>query len=204
MTSEKELMRTDQLYNAGDAELTAWRNRTKQLIFEYNQSAPAAESTRNALLQKLLDNPTKDAYIEAPTRMDYGQNIHLGAHFYANYESIFLDTAQITIGDNVLLGPRVSLLTAGHPIDPTVRNEGLEFGKPITIGNDVWIGGSVTVCPGVTIGSNVVIGAGAVVTQDIPANSVATGVPAKVLRKITTQDQQTWTAEKKRYLANRA
>jgi maltose O-acetyltransferase len=102
-----------------------------------------------------------------------------------------------------MLGPRVSLYTAGHPLVASVRNEFLEYGHPITIGNNVWIGGNAVICPGVTIGDNTVIGAGAIVTKDMPANSLIVGNPAHVLRSLTAADEQYWQAEKQRYLAAR-
>ena len=110
-----------------------------------------------------------------------------------------LDVNQINIGDNCFMAPRVSLYTAGHPIDKEIRNSNLEYGYPINIGNDVWIGGSVTINPGVTIGDNVVIGSGSVVTKDIPSNVVACGNPCKVVRQITDLDHKKWVELAKQY-----
>lgn len=108
-----------------------------------------------------------------------------GKNFYANFNCVILDAAEVTIGDNVLLGPNVQILTAGHPLDVKGRvEEGVEFGTPINVGDNVWLGGGVIICPGVTIGENSVIGAGSVVTKDIPANVVAVGNPCKVLKAI--------------------
>ncbi|KRL00160.1 sugar O-acetyltransferase [Liquorilactobacillus capillatus] len=204
MTSEKKMMLAGKLYAAGDPELVMLRQAAKQHIYEYNHTQPLENTKRTQLLTNMIDCPSSDAHIEIPTRMDYGINIHLGKHFYANYESIFLDVAPITIGNNVLFGPRVGLYTAGHPLTAAIRNEGLEYGYPITIGDNVWLGGNVTVCPGVTIGDNTVVGAGAVVTKDIPANTLAAGVPARAIRKITSSDQAFWQAEKNAYLELRA
>lgn len=203
MPSELDLMRAGQLYNSTAAELVKMRATAKQKVYRYNQTAPEANALRAQILQELIDCPSRDAYIEVPFRMDYGSNVHIGANFYANYDSIFLDIAPITIGDNVMLGPRVSLYTAGHPLVVSVRNEFLEYGHPITIGNNVWIGGNAVICPGVTIGDNTVIGAGAIVTKDMPANSLIVGNPAHVLRSLTAADEQYWQAEKQRYLAAR-
>lgn len=100
-----------------------------------------------------------------------------------------LDCAKVTIGDNVLFAPNVSLFTAGHPVHHELRNTGFEYAFPITIGDNVWIGGGVIINPGITIGNNVVIGAGSVVTKDIPDNVIAVGNPCKVLRKITDNDK---------------
>ncbi|WP_125709674.1 sugar O-acetyltransferase [Lacticaseibacillus porcinae] len=190
--SEKQRMLAGRLYNANDPELKAGRQRARNLVYQFNQLAPDQRDLQSGLLSELFDVPSGDAYVEAPLRVDYGKNTHLGKRFYANYDCIILDIAPVTIGDNVLFGPRVSVLTAGHPIDKDVRNAELEFGKPITIGNNVWAGGSVTICPGVTIGDNVIIGAGAVVTRDVPANMVVAGVPACPLRQINENDRRDW------------
>ena len=101
-----------------------------------------------------------------------------------------LDVGKVTIGDNVMLAPNVSIYTAGHPVHPDSRNSGYEYGIPITIGNNVWIGGNAVILPGVTIGNNVVIGAGSVVTKDIPDNVIAAGNPCRILRKITEEDRK--------------
>ncbi|KRL39158.1 sugar O-acetyltransferase [Liquorilactobacillus uvarum] len=203
MTSEKKMMVAGKLYASNDAELVKMRKNAKKLVYEYNQTLPQEDGKRAQLLQKMVDCPSKDAYIEIPTRMDYGENIHLGKNFYANYDSIFLDIAPISIGDNVLFGPRVGLYTAGHPLVPSVRNEYLEYGHPIKIGNNVWLGGNVVICPGVTIGDNAVIGAGAVVTKNIPADVIAAGVPARPIREITSKDEKFWQIEKTKYLEER-
>lgn len=128
-------------------------------------------------------------------------NISVGENFYANYGCVIIDVCKVKIGDNVMFGPNVGIYTAGHPIDAEVRNSGLEFGKPITIGDNVWIGGSSVVNPGVSIGDCVVIGSGSVVTKDIPDNVIAVGNPCRVLRPITEDDKKYWRAERDRYYA---
>jgi maltose O-acetyltransferase len=135
-------MLAGKLYNSNDAELIQLRKHAQQSIYHYNQTAPEEGAERAKILAALVDCPTADAHIEVPTRMDYGGNLHIGQRFYANYGSIFLDVAPITIGDNVMFGPAVSVYTAGHPIVADVRNEDLEYGHPITIGSNVWIGGN--------------------------------------------------------------
>ena len=136
-----------------------------------------------------------------PFRCDYGSHIYLGENFYANYELIVLDQCDVRFGDNVMLGPRVSLFSAGHPLDADIRNAGLEYGKPITVGSNVWMGGCVTVNGGVTIGDNVVIGSGSVVTHDIPSNVIAAGNPCRVLRPLTDADRAHWQQEAARWRA---
>lgn len=115
---------------------------------------------------------------------DYGYNIHFGRNFYTNHNLVILDTATVKFGDNVFIGPNCGFYTAGHPVDVKQRNSGLEYAKPITVGNNVWFGGNVIVLPGVTIGDNTIIGAGSVVTKDIPANVIAVGNPCKVIKSI--------------------
>lgn len=131
-----------------------------------------------------------NAFINPPFYCDYGKRIKIGKHFFANYNCTIIDVARVTIGDNCMLAPNVSIYTAGHPIHPQTRNSGYEYGKSVTIGDNVWIGGNAVICPGVTIGSNVVIGAGSVVTKDIPDWCVAAGNPCKVIRKITDEDRK--------------
>ena len=115
--------------------------------------------------------------------MDFGSNVHLGDRTFVNSGLTALDVAAITIGDDCLIGPNVQLLTPTHPVDPQPRRDKLEAAEPITLGDNVWLGGGVIVCPGVTIGDNTVVGAGSVVTRDLPANVVAVGNPARVIRE---------------------
>ncbi|MFD1466013.1 sugar O-acetyltransferase [Lapidilactobacillus mulanensis] len=199
MPTERELMLAGKLYNSSDPELAELRRRAQGFTRQYNATAEFETDKRKQLLSEYMDIPTNDAYIETPLHLDYGCNVHIGKNFYANYECIFLDTADITIGDNVMFGPRISLYTAGHPIPADIRNSGIEYGYPITIGNNVWMGGNVVVTPGVSIGDNCVIGAGAVVTKDIPANCIAVGNPCRVLREISEQDRQYWDQQQQDY-----
>ena len=131
--------------------------------------------------------------------MDYGRHVEIGNNFYANMDCIFLDVNKIKIGNNVMVGPRVSFYTAGHPIDPQIRIEELEFGLPITVEDNVWIGGSATILPGVTIGKNSIIAAGAVVTKDVAANTIVGGNPAQLIRAINEEDNHYWNKKKEEY-----
>ena len=134
---------------------------------------------------KSILGKTKDNFlIEQPFVCDYGYNIEIGENFYANHNLVILDANKVKFGDNVFIAPNCGFYTAGHPINADMRNEGLEYAKPIEIGNDVWIGGNVVVLPGVKIGNNVVIGAGSIVNKDIPSNSVAVGNPCRVIKEI--------------------
>lgn len=162
---------------------------------------PIEQSEKIVELEKKLFKKTgENLYVTPPLHVDYGCHVTVGEWFYANMDCVFLDVNEIIIGDDVMLGPRVNLLTAGHPTDPDIRREGLEFGEKIIIGNNVWIGGNATVLPGITIGDNSIIGAGSVVTKDIPANVIAVGNPAKVARQIDETDRQKWQTAKEKYL----
>ncbi|WP_317698560.1 sugar O-acetyltransferase [Xylocopilactobacillus apis] len=195
-------MLNGKLYRAGIDPIACERSdRAKVLTRQFNESTEFDREFQTQLLQKLFKSYGEHAYIRPPFHTDYGAHTTIGANFYANYDCIFLDIAPITIGDNVLLGPRVGLYTAGHPLDAAIRSEGLEYGYPITIGNDVWIGGNTVVNPGVAIGNNVVIGSGSVVTKNIPDNVIAVGNPCHVLRPITEDDRAYWQAQKDLYEA---
>ena len=194
--TERERMLSGQLYDAGDETLTAARGRAKRLTWRYHQLDPTDWDSRTQILQELLGHLGEDSWIEPPFRCDYGTQISIGDHFFANYDCIFLDVAPITIGNRVMFGPRVCLYTAGHPLDAATRNTGLEFGKPIAIGDDVWLGGNVVVLPGVTIGAGTVVAAGSVVRRDLPPHVLAAGNPCQVLRPITEADRLKWEAQK--------
>lgn len=199
MRSQKERMLSGDLYIADDPELAKDFHKAKRLLREYNQTTEYQETDRQTILKDLFKQSGKKIHIEPPFYTDYGCNTVIGENFYSNYDCIILDIANVTIGNNVMFGPRVSLYTAGHPIDAVIRNEHYEYGKPITIGDNVWVGGNVVFNPGVTIGDNVVIGSGSIVTKDIPSNVIAVGNPCKVLREINDQDKKYWEIEKQRY-----
>jgi maltose O-acetyltransferase len=177
---EKRKMLAGELYRANDVQLVRERKRAKALCARYNQQVVELDA---ALLHELFGQAT-DAYLEPPFHCDYGYNIRLGRNVYANHNLVVLDCAEVTLGDDVFIGPNVVLSTAGHPLEPAVRRAGLEFAKPIRIGSGVWIGANVTVVPGVEIGENTTVGAGIVVTRSLPANCVAVGNPCRVLRHL--------------------
>ena len=201
--TELENMLSGRLYLAGDAALSAARLRAQTLCRRYNDTFPGQLEQRRDILRQLLGTVGDECCIEPTFRCDYGSQITIGDCFYANYDCIFLDVAPITIGSHVLLGPRVCLYTAGHPIAAEVRDTGLEFGSPITIGDSVWLGGNTVVCPGVRIGSGSVIAAGSVVTRDMPPGVIAGGNPCRVLRPITDADRAKWEAQRREHDAPR-
>ncbi len=182
--SQRERMLAGDLYVADDPELARESQRAATLMRRFNTSDPTDPHARRALLVELLGSFGDGAEIRPPLYCDYGYQIHIGAGTFINFGAVLLDVATISIGEDVQIGPNVQLLTPTHPIDPDARRAKLEAAKPITIGDNVWLGGGVIVLPGVTIGENTVVGAGAVVTKDLPANVVAVGNPARVIRQL--------------------
>lgn len=182
--TEMDKMLRGDLYAPADPELTRLRLRARGLCQQYNALPADDFDGRNRILNELLGARGEKCAIEPNFRCDYGGNIYLGEGFYANFDLIILDVCEVRIGRNCMCAPRVSILTATHPIDATQRISGRELGAPITIGDNVWLGAGAIINPGVTIGDNAVVGSGAVVTKDVPANVVVAGVPAKVVREL--------------------
>ena len=183
---EREKMLKGELYDANyDVSLFEERIKCKDLCFEYNQTKPSELKKRTLIIQKLLGKTGKFFHIEQPFYCDYGKNIEISENFYSIHNLIVLDANKVIFGDNVFIGPNCAFYPPEHPLDAKTRNKGLEYAKPINIGNNVWLGGGVTVLGGVTIGNNVVVAAGAVVTKDIPNNCLVAGVPAKKIKDIT-------------------
>lgn len=166
------------------SELAALRLKSQMLCHRYNQLLPDETETRLKLLKELLGDCPSSTVIEQPFHCDYGCNIHFGERCFLNYNCVMLDCAPITLGEHVLCGPGCSFLTAIHPTNPHDRQTDIECAAPITLGNNVWLGGNVTLLPGVTIGENTVVGAGSVVTHSLPANVIAVGNPARILKSL--------------------
>lgn len=195
--SEKEKMLSGKLYKAQGEELAKMFKKARRLTQEFNRTDYDEEERRKDIIRELFLSTGENFLINIPFRCDYGCHISIGENFYSNMDCIILDVNHVKIGDNVMFGPRVSIYTAGHPVDKDIRGEGLEFGLPVVIRNDVWIGGDVVINPGVTIGNGVVIGSGSVVVHNIPDLCIAVGNPCRVLRKITEEDQIYWQQRKK-------
>ena len=182
--THRERMLAGDLYRGADPELEAAMTRAAVLTRRFNDSDPRDPAARRAALVELLGAVGEGTEVRPPLHCDYGRHLSIGARSFVNFGLTALDVAAITIGDDVLIGPNVQLLTPTHPVDPGPRREKWEAALPITIGDNVWIGGSVVVCPGVSIGDDSVVGAGSVVTKDVPAGVVAVGNPARVVRRV--------------------
>lgn len=180
--TEKEKMIAGELYFANDPELVSDRMFARSQSQIINQAESA--ELRSQLLKETFGRTGKKIYMEPVINFDYGYNIFVGENFYANFNCTFLDVSTIEIGDNCMFAPNVQLYTATHPLHPVKRNSGLEYAKPIKIGDNVWLGGGVIVTPGVTLGKNVVVGAGSVVTKSFPDNVVIAGNPARIIKTV--------------------
>lgn len=184
-----ERMKKGLLYDPTTSDVMDTQLALLDKMVEYNNTLPREQEKRQALLKEMFGRVGKGCYIEAPFHANWGgKNVYMGDYVYANYNLTIVDDANVYIGNNVMFAPGVVVATAGHPVNPTLREKGYQYNKEVRIGNNVWIGANATILPGVTIGDNSVIGAGAVVSRDIPANVVAMGVPCKVVREIGKKD----------------
>ena len=192
LSQQRELMLSGRMYDDLTPGLVAAREAAVLAAAAYNDSLGHPAQQRLQLLRRLLKHAGRGAHFEPTFRCEFGFNISVGDDFYANFDCVMLDGGGISIGDSVLIGPRTSIFTTNHALDPDERAAGACSARPVRIGDQVWIGGSVVINPGVTIGDGAVIGSGSVVTSDVPPRSVAAGVPARVLREITEKDRTGW------------
>lgn len=195
--TEFEKMRNGKIFNTTVPELQERLVRVHNLCYEYNRTYEDETDKRQDILNKLLPNRGSNVFLQGPIFFDYGENTIIGDNTFINYNFTVLDSAYVRIGKNVFIGPNVSLMTANHALryqerNMTVNKDGSihdrEFAKAITIGDNCWLASNVTVIGGVKIGDGCVIGAGSVVTKDIPDNSLAAGIPCRVIREITEKD----------------
>ena len=189
LEQQRQLILSGEMYNDLTEELIKARENAVLLTNEYNNSYGQSAVKREQILKKLFHSVGKNVYFEPNMRCEFGYNISIGNHFYANFDCVMLDGGGIEIGDNVLFGPRVGIYTSNHAIDAQERIAGGCYSKKVKIGNAVWFGGGVQINQGVTIGDNTIIASGSVVTKSIPENVIAGGVPCKVIRKITEADK---------------
>lgn len=187
----RQLQEEGLLYDVFEQELTDIKDRTYGLVSELSRASHFDTEYVMSLVRKIVAKIGQDSYIVPPFRCDYGDHVFIGNNTYINYNCCFLDSAKVTIGDYVYMGPNCNIFTPCHPIHHELRKEKVtEYALPVTVGSHSWIGGDVVITPGVTIGENCVIGAGSVVTKDIPANSIAVGNPCKVIRQINDKDRE--------------
>lgn len=186
-----DIIHSGELYNSGDEELVKEQLTYLEYMYDYNSTRPCETEKRGKILKKMIADIGEGCYIEPPFHANWGgKHVHLGKNVYINFNATFVDDTHIYVGDYTMIGPNVTLATAGHPILPELREKYYQYNLPIHIGKNCWLGAGVIVLPGITIGDNSVIGAGSVVTRDIPANVVAVGNPCKVLRPIGEHDKE--------------
>lgn len=187
------------LYNdQGDPDLLAEQRACLEKLYDFNATRPSEQEKRRQLLCEMFAELGEGCYIEPPLHANWGgRHVHFGRNVYANFSLTLVDDTHIYVGDNTLIGPNVTIATAGHPVDPELRAIPTQFNMPVHIGKNCWIGAGAVILPGVSIGDNTVIGAGSIVTKDIPSNVVAVGNPCRVLREIGEHD-------KKYYYRNRS
>lgn len=187
----RQLQEEGLLYDVFEQELTDIKDKTYGLVSELSRASHFDTEYVMSLVRKIVAKIGQDSYIVPPFRCDYGDHVFIGNNTYINYNCCFLDSAKVTIGDYVYMGPNCNIFTPCHPIHHELRKEKVtEYALPVTVGSHSWIGGDVVITPGVTIGENCVIGAGSVVTKDIPDNSIAVGNPCKVIRQINDKDRE--------------
>lgn len=178
-------LHSGEIYDPADKEIMEIQLKCLDRLYEFNQTRPTELEKRQTLLKEMFASIGDNCYIEPPFHSNFGgRHIHFGNNVYCNFNVTMVDDTYIYVGDNTLFAPNVVLATAAHPIDPKLREKGLQYNKPIRIGKNCWLGTGVIVLPGITIGDNVVIGAGSVVTKDLPSNVVAVGNPCKIIREI--------------------
>jgi maltose O-acetyltransferase len=183
MPTERDKMLAGEMYDALDPELSAMRERARDLCQSLNATREAETDERRRILRELFGVGGDSVWMQPPFFCDYGANIELGTRVFFNFNCIVLDVCRVRIGDYTMFGPGVQILTPMHPLNAEQRRRE-EYGKPIDIGADVWVGGGALILPGVRIGSRSVIGAGSVVTRDIPEGVFAAGNPCRVVRRL--------------------
>lgn len=187
---ERRRMMEGKLYLPTGEELLADQAVCLERLYEYNHTRPSQNKEREALLKEMFAEIGEGVYLEPPFHANWaGHHVHMGKNVYANFNLTLVDDGEIYIGDYTMIGPNVTIATAGHPVLPELRQEAYQFNIPVHIGKNVWIGAGVIILPGVTVGDNTVIGAGSIVTKDIPSDVVAVGNPCRVLRPIGEKDR---------------
>ena len=189
--TQLEKIHSGEIYNPSDDEIMKQQLQCLNRLYDFNMTRPTELDKREEMLKCMLAEIGENCYIEPPLHANWGgKHVHFGKNVYANFGLTLVDDTHIYVGDGTMFGPNCVIATAGHPIDPELRERQLQYNIPVHIGKNCWLGAGVLVMPGVTIGDNTVIGAGSVVTKDIPANVIAVGNPCKVLREIGEHDKE--------------
>ena len=189
--TQYERMINGLIYDPSDGEIMKEQMKFLDGLWAFNQLKPSQIAEKRAYMKEIFAECGENCYVELPFRANWGgHHVHFGNGVYANYNLTLVDDGHIYVGDQVMFGPNVTVATANHPIDPSLRERGLQYNKDVYIGDNVWIGAGVVIVPGVRIGKNSVIGGGSVVTKDIPENVVAVGNPCRVLREIGERDRE--------------
>lgn len=187
----KEKMHNGELYLPVDTELMKEQTIYLEQLYDFNQTRPSEGEKRAAMLKEMFAEIGENCYIEPPFHSNFGgHHVHFGKNIYANFNLTLVDDTHIYVGDYTMFGPNVVVATAGHPLLPSLREQGYQYNAPVHIGKNCWIGAGVIIVPGITIGDNVVIGAGSIVTKDLPSNVIAVGNPCHVLREINEHDEK--------------
>lgn len=194
----KEKMHSGKLYLPSDEEIIKEQTMCLEKLYDYNATRPLEQEKRASLLKEMFAEIGEGCYIEPPLHSNFGgRHVHFGKNVYANFNLTLVDDTHIYVGDHTMIGPNVTIASAGHPILPELREKGYQFNMPVHIGRNCWIGAGVVIVPGINIGDNTVIGAGSIVTKDIPANSVAVGNPCRVIREINDRDREYYFKDRK-------
>lgn len=189
--TNRDKMHTGDLYLPDDPAIEVEQKRYLDRLYDYNQTRPSEPAKQQEILRDLFADLGANCYVEPPFHANFGgHHVHFGDDVYANFNLTLVDDTHIYVGDHTMIGPNVTLATAGHPINPELRAQNYQYNMPIHIGRNCWLGAGVIVLPGITIGNNVVIGAGSVVTKDLPDGVVAVGDPCRVLREVNEHDRE--------------
>jgi Acetyltransferase (isoleucine patch superfamily) len=189
--TNQEKMHNGGLYQPSDPEIAKQQQLCLERLYDFNHTRPSEMAQRQKLLQEMFAEIGADCYLEPPFHANFGgYHVHFGDHVYANFNLTLVDDTHIYVGTRTMIGPNVTIATAGHPILPELRRQDYQYNMPVHIGENCWLGAGVIVLPGITIGNNVVIGAGSIVTKDLPDNVVAVGNPCHILREVNEHDRQ--------------
>ena len=191
-------LHSGEIYYPSDDAIMTEQMKCLEKLYDFNQTRPSEMKKRMGLLKEMFAEIGEDCYIEPPFRSNWGgRHCHFGRNVYANFNLTCVDDTHIYVGDYTMIGPNVTIATAGHPICPELREKAYQYNMPVHIGKNCWLGAGVIVLPGITIGDNTVIGAGSVVTKDIPGGVVAVGNPCRVLREISQHDYEYYFKDKR-------